>query len=72
MARDGSAGRGSEVKAEMMKALKGLEGLVQEGRACIAQERSRQEKVQNAHDEQQAPRSFFLEANREELGDVLT
>ena len=56
MARDGSAERGSEVKAEMMKALKGLEGLVQEGRACIAQERSRQEKVQHVHDEH---RVFF-------------
>lgn len=61
MARDGSAERGSEVKAEMMKALKGLEGLVQEGRACIAQERSRQEKVRHRrHDDQEAPRSFFV------------
>ncbi|CAM9831568.1 unnamed protein product, partial [Laminaria digitata] len=60
MVRDGSAERGSEVKAEMMKALKGLEGLVQGGRACIAQERSRQEKIQ-------ASNVFELEANLSEL-----
>lgn len=45
MARDGGAERGSEVKAEMMRALEGLEGLVREGRASISRERSRQEDV---------------------------
>ena len=34
-----------------MKALKGLEELVQDGRACIAQERARQEKVRRASKE---------------------
>lgn len=47
MARDGGAERGSEVKAEMMRALEGLEGLVREGRAAIARERSRQEEVRD-------------------------
>lgn len=45
MARDGGAERGTEVKAEMMRALDSLEGLVREGRASIARERSRQEEV---------------------------
>lgn len=45
MARDGGAERGSELKAEMMRALEGLEGLVREGRASISRERSRQEEV---------------------------
>lgn len=45
MARDGGAEQGSEVKAEMMRALKGLEGLVKEGRKAIREEKSRQEKV---------------------------
>ncbi|CAN0479971.1 unnamed protein product, partial [Ectocarpus sp. 12 AP-2014] len=49
MARDGGVERGSEAKAEMMRALKALEGLVKEGRAAISREQSRQEKVQAAN-----------------------
>lgn len=45
MARDGSAERGSEVKAEMMRALADLEDLVRKGRESLAGERSRQEEV---------------------------
>ncbi|CAM9430862.1 unnamed protein product [Ectocarpus fasciculatus] len=49
MARDGGVERGSEAKAEMMRALKGLEDLVKEGRAAISREHSRQEKIQAAN-----------------------
>eukprot|EP00903_Cladosiphon_okamuranus_P008058 g7772.t1 len=60
MARDGSAERGWEVKAEMMRALEGLEGLVRDGRAAISRERSRQEEVQ-------ASNLLELESNLSEL-----
>eukprot|EP00752_Nemacystus_decipiens_P001844 g1778.t1 len=60
MARDGGAERGSEVKAEMMRALQGLEGLVREGRASISRERSRQEEVQSSN-------LLELESNLSEL-----
>lgn len=49
MARDGGVERSSEVKAEMMAALKGLEDLIKEGRGKIAKERSRQEEVSGGH-----------------------
>ncbi|CAM9422855.1 unnamed protein product [Pylaiella littoralis] len=60
MARDGGAERGTEVKAEMMRALDSLEGLVREGRASIARERSRQEEVQTSN-------LLELESNLSEL-----
>lgn len=46
MARDEGENYGSEIKAEMMRAFQGLEELVKEGRAAMAEERSRQEEVQ--------------------------
>lgn len=45
VARDASARRSSEVKAEMMRALEGLEEFVRDGRAAMDRERSRQEEV---------------------------
>lgn len=45
MVRDGSAERGSEVKAAMMRALADLEDLVREGRESLAGARLRQEEV---------------------------
>lgn len=63
MARDGGAERGLEVKAEMMRALEGLEGLVREGRAAISRERSRQEEV--GRQEQRRDGEIYRETHRE-------
>ncbi|CAM9725922.1 unnamed protein product, partial [Discosporangium mesarthrocarpum] len=43
--RDRGMGHGKALKAEMVRALRGLEGLVREGRSAMAKERSRQEEV---------------------------
>lgn len=48
MARDIGAKQSTELKAEMMRALEGLEELVKEGRAAMDEQRSRQEEVRNS------------------------